>query len=55
MSKITLFVCQSCHQSSEKTSEEKPTDGTWLIEKLNALRGKQAQFDEFEIQPVGCL
>ncbi len=55
MSKITLFVCQSCHQSSEKTPEEQPTDGIRLIEKLNALRGKQAQFDEVEIQPLGCL
>ncbi|MBW4651563.1 MAG: DUF1636 domain-containing protein [Kaiparowitsia implicata GSE-PSE-MK54-09C] len=55
MPKHTLFVCQSCHHSSEKPSEEQPADGTQLLERLNALRGEKAQLNEVEIQPVGCL
>ncbi|MGF1569543.1 MAG: DUF1636 family protein [Nodosilinea sp.] len=55
MSKPILFVCQSCHHSSEKCPEHQPADGTLLLEKLNKLAAEQSQSDKLEIQAVGCL
>ncbi len=54
MSKSTLFVCQSCHHSSERPKDQ-PADGTRLLEQLNTLDTEHIQSNEFEIQPVGCL
>ena len=51
----TLFVCKSCHHSSEKRPEHQPADGALLVETLNILAAEQSQSDKFEIQPVGCL
>ncbi|MCU0565703.1 MAG: DUF1636 domain-containing protein [Oculatellaceae cyanobacterium Prado106] len=55
MSKHTLFVCQSCHHSSEERSNDQTADGACLLEQLNTLRAEQLQPEDFEIQPVGCL
>ncbi len=55
MTKHTLFVCKSCHRSSEKRPENPPFDGNILLDKLNTLCNKQFNPDELEIQPVGCL
>jgi len=53
MLKHTLFVCQSCHRSSEERSKDQPADGTRLLKHLSTL--STGQPNEFEIQPVGCL
>jgi predicted metal-binding protein len=55
MPKHTLFVCKSCHRSSETRPENPPFDGTILLDKLHTLWGKQFADDEVEIQPIGCL
>ncbi|XPM58232.2 MAG: DUF1636 family protein [Leptolyngbya sp. IPPAS B-1204] len=55
MPKHTLFICQSCHHSSEERPENQPADGTRLLEQLNTLGAEHIQSSEFEIQPVGCL
>ncbi|NDJ17454.1 DUF1636 family protein [Myxacorys almedinensis] len=48
-----LFVCQSCHHSSEDRPKEQPTNSTRLLEHLNTLTTEQP--NKFETQPVGCL
>jgi predicted metal-binding protein len=53
--KPTLFVCKSCHCSSEERPKNQPTDGTILLDKLNSLRSKDLTFDDLEIKPVECL
>jgi len=53
MSKHILFVCKSCHRSSEERPNDQPADGTRLLEQLNTLPTDQS--NGFEIQPVGCL
>ncbi|MEH1968911.1 DUF1636 family protein [Nostoc sp.] len=55
MPKHTLFVCKSCHRSSEEAAKNPPFDGTLFIDKLNALHIENFLHDELEIQPVGCL
>ncbi|PSN12603.1 hypothetical protein C7293_19430 [filamentous cyanobacterium CCT1] len=55
MPKHTLFVCQSCHHSSEERSKDQPTDGDCLLQQLNTLYNEQPQLKDFLIQPVGCL
>ncbi len=50
-----LFVCKSCHHSSEERPKNQPCDGTILIDKLNTLCNDKYQFDEFHIKPVECL
>jgi predicted metal-binding protein len=55
MPKHTLFVCQSCHHSSEERPNGQPADGACLLEQLNISRTEQLQSDHFEVQPVGCL
>jgi predicted metal-binding protein len=55
MLKHTLFVCQSCHHSSEEHPKDQPTDGDCLLEQLKILHTKQPQSADFEIQPTGCL
>lgn len=55
MPKHTLFVCKSCHRSSQERPEKPPFDGTILLDKLNILCMKQFQSDELEIKPVECL
>lgn len=55
MLKHTLFVCQSCHRSSEERPEHQPADGAQLLKQLNTLTAEQFQADEFDIQPVACL
>jgi hypothetical protein len=37
MSKHILFVCQSCHHSSEERPKDQPADGDRLLEQLNRL------------------
>jgi predicted metal-binding protein len=53
MPKYTLFVCQSCHRSSEKSHKDQPTDGERLLAQLNSLFTEPS--NELEIQPVGWL
>jgi predicted metal-binding protein len=55
MSKHILFVCQSCHRSSEERPKHQPADGTRLLEQLQPLCTDQLQSNDLEIQPVGCL
>lgn len=55
MSKHTIFVCKSCHRSSEERPEKPPFDGDMLLDKLNTLCTEKLLSDELEIQPVGCL
>ncbi|WP_416671395.1 DUF1636 family protein [Egbenema bharatensis] len=55
MSKHTLFVCQSCHRSSEERPKDQPADSTRLLEQLNSLCMEELQSNNLEIQPVGCL
>jgi predicted metal-binding protein len=55
MLKHTLFVCQSCHHSSEKRLEQQTIVGDRLLEQLNTLASEQLQSDEFGIQPVAYL
>ncbi len=55
MPKHTLFVCKSCHRSSEQLPEKQHRDGTILLNELNSLSAEESQFDELEIKPVECL
>ncbi|MFQ4144484.1 DUF1636 family protein [Chlorogloeopsis sp. ULAP02] len=55
MPKHTLFVCKSCHRSSEELPENQPADGTILLDKLNTLCGGKLPSNELEIKPVECL
>ncbi|MBW4642365.1 MAG: DUF1636 family protein [Goleter apudmare HA4340-LM2] len=55
MNKHTLFVCKSCHRSSEKLSENQLPDGTRLLEQLNTLSTEKFSLSQLEIQPVGCM
>ncbi|NJM74022.1 MAG: DUF1636 family protein, partial [Scytonema sp. RU_4_4] len=53
--KTTLFVCKSCHCSSQERPKNQPADGTILLDKLNSLCSEKLTSDEFEIKPVECL
>jgi predicted metal-binding protein len=53
--KPTLFVCKSCHRSSEERPKNQPADGSILLDKLNSLCGEKFISDELEIKPVKCL
>ncbi|PMB50542.1 hypothetical protein CEN40_01685 [Fischerella thermalis CCMEE 5205] len=55
MPKHILFVCKSCHRSSEERPENQPTDGTILLDQLYSLCSDKLTSDEVEIKPVGCL
>ncbi|MBW4558804.1 MAG: DUF1636 family protein [Trichormus sp. ATA11-4-KO1] len=55
MTKHTLFICQSCHCSSEKIPEKQYRDGNRLLEQLNNLANEKFSSAELEIKPVGCL
>ncbi|MFN6534902.1 MAG: DUF1636 family protein [Nostoc sp. EkiNYC01] len=55
MSKHTIFVCKSCHRSSEERPKNPPFDGDIFIDKLNNLCVEKFTIEELEIQPVGCL
>ena len=55
MPKHTLFVCKSCHRSSEQRPKNQPADGTILLDKINSLCHEYFPSDEFEIKPVECL
>lgn len=55
MPKYNLFVCKSCHRSSQERPENSPFDGAILLDKLNELCCKQLLSDELEIKPVECL
>ncbi|MEA5574045.1 DUF1636 family protein [Calothrix sp. UHCC 0171] len=54
MNKTTLFICKSCHRSSEEVPKNQPCDGTILLDKINDINDKNSSI-ELEIQPVGCL
>ncbi len=53
--KPTLFVCKSCHRSSEERPKNQPCDGSILLDKINSLCKKRFPSDELEIKPVECL
>jgi len=53
--KHTLFVCKSCHRSSDERQKNQPCDGTILLDKLRTLCNDKFQLDELEIKPVKCL
>jgi predicted metal-binding protein len=55
MLKHILFVCQSCHHSSEEQSEHQPADGAQLLAQLHTLSDKLFPSEEFAIHPAGCL
>jgi predicted metal-binding protein len=55
MTKHTLFVCKSCHRSSEKLAENQRCDGSILLDKITTLSSEKFAAEELEIQPVGCL
>lgn len=55
MSKHIFFVCKSCHRSSEEPADDRATDGTILLDKINDLCTENFLPDELKIQPVGCL
>ncbi|MEA5600489.1 DUF1636 family protein [Nostoc sp. UHCC 0252] len=55
MPKHTIFVCKSCHRSSEERPENAPFDGDILLDKLNNLCSEQLSSNEIKIQSVGCL
>jgi len=55
MPKYTLFICQSCHRSSEDRPRDQPADGERLLAQLNTICAEQLQVNDFQIQPVGCL
>ncbi|WP_342597258.1 DUF1636 family protein [Cyanobacterium aponinum UTEX 3222] len=55
MAKHTLFVCKSCHRSSQERPENPPFDGDIFLDKLNALCNEQFPNDDIEIRSVGCL
>jgi predicted metal-binding protein len=44
MPKPTLFVCQSCHHSSEERPEHQTADGDRLLEQLNTLGAERSLF-----------
>lgn len=51
----TLFVCKSCHRSSEERAENQPYDGTILLDKIRTLCREKIPSSQLEIKPVGCL
>jgi predicted metal-binding protein len=55
MPKHTLFVCKSCHRSSEDRPKDQPTDGERLLTQLHTICADQLQVNNFQIQPIGCL
>lgn len=55
MKRCTLFVCKSCHRSSEELAENQPRDGKILLDILNTLSLQQFAAGDLEIKPVGCL
>jgi predicted metal-binding protein len=55
MAKHTLFVCKSCHRSSEQLAENQICDGKILLDTLTRLSGQQFAEEDLEIKPVGCL
>lgn len=55
MPKHTIFVCKSCHISSEERPGNPPFDGDILLNKLNNLCAEKILSEELEIKPVGCL
>ncbi|WP_414571530.1 DUF1636 family protein [Nostoc sp. CCY 9925] len=55
MPKHTIFVCKSCHRSSEERPENPPFHGEFLLDEVNNLCNQKFTSDEIEIQSVGCL
>ncbi|MEA5451757.1 DUF1636 domain-containing protein [Leptolyngbya sp. CCNP1308] len=55
MAKVSLFVCQSCRQSSAKQYADQPTDGTQLLDQLNLISIEKIQSNNLEVKPVSCL
>jgi predicted metal-binding protein len=59
MSTHKLIVCKSCHRSSEELAEGQISDGSRLIEQLNALSetlcSEQLQSELLEIESAECL
>jgi predicted metal-binding protein len=53
MSDPTLFVCKSCHRSSEDLPEGAKSDGTCLLEQLQAAGLPQTA--QVQLQSVDCL
>lgn len=54
MPQTTLFVCQSCHNSEDRSSDH-PADGTRLLEQLHTQCANSPQPDGLAFQSVGCL
>lgn len=53
MSFPTLFICKSCHRSSEDLPEGAKSDGTHLLEQLRAANFLETA--QVELQSVDCL
>ncbi|MCU0526234.1 MAG: DUF1636 domain-containing protein [Elainella sp. Prado103] len=53
MSSPILLICKSCHRSSEDLPEGEKSDGTQLLEQLQATGDVQA--DHIQLQSVDCL
>jgi predicted metal-binding protein len=54
MPKHILFVCKSCHRSSEELAKNQPSDGSILLDKINSLCSTNSS-EQLEIKPVECL
>ncbi len=50
-----MFLCKSCHRPSEELADGQISDGSRLLEQLNALSDKQIKSELLEIEPVECL
>lgn len=53
MSSTVLFVCKSCHRSSEELPEGSRSDGTLLLEQLQA--SDYTESTSIKLHPVDCL
>ncbi|MEH2290105.1 DUF1636 family protein [Nostoc sp.] len=55
MHQHTIFVCKSCHRSSEERPKHQPADGSILLDKIKTLCDEKLTSDKLEIKPVECL
>ncbi|MCU0571200.1 MAG: DUF1636 domain-containing protein [Oculatellaceae cyanobacterium Prado106] len=53
MSQPTLFICKSCHRSSEELPEGAKSDGTALLEQLQT--SPELQSLPIQLKAVDCL
>lgn len=54
MSKVTLFVCQSCRVNHDHKTD-RPAEGKQLFDHIQTLQQEEADRTDVDIQPVRCL